>query len=144
MDSILQLFRCPPSPPTFNIGMSPSCTLFIFIFDGPGPGGAPILNVGGAGGFTARTVARLRPSTVCRKSENEMKNKQGPPFPMHNLFVRCCFYFEACVWKLIVVIALALHWLAFKPVWRGCSKQRRTTSAAKSERPLIVLPGARE
>ena len=63
-DSILQLFRCPPSPPTFNIGMTPSCTLFILIFDGPGPGDAPILNVGGAGGFTARTVARLRPSTV--------------------------------------------------------------------------------
>ena len=62
---------------------------------------------------------------------------------MHNLFVRCCFYFEACVWKLIIVIALDLHWLAFKPVWRGCSKQRRTASAAKSERPLIVLPGAR-
>ena len=64
-DSILQLFRCPPSPPTFNIGMTPSCTLFILIFDGPGPGDAPILNVGGAGGFTARTVARLRPSTGC-------------------------------------------------------------------------------
>ena len=96
-------------------------------------------------GSAAMSRQRVGPffSDVCRKSENDRKNKQGPPFPMHNLFVRCCFYFEACVWKLIIVIALALHWLAFKPVRRGCSKQRRTASAAKSERPLIVLPGAR-
>ena len=96
MDSILQLFRCPPFPPTFNIGMKQSCTFFIFIFDGPGPGGAPILNVGGVGGYTARTVARLRPSTVCRESENETKNKQGPPPLQCTTYLCVAVYFEAC------------------------------------------------
>ena len=72
--------------------MKPSCTLFIWIFDGPGPWGAPILNVGDARGYAARTVARLCPSTVCRESENGIRNKQGPPFPVQNLFVHCCLF----------------------------------------------------
>ena len=90
-------------------------------------------------GLLQDCVRQLSAENQKTKSETN----RVPPFQCQT-YLCIAVYFVACVWKVLTVIALAWHWLASKPVWRGCSKQRHTAAAAKSERPLIVLPGGRE
>ena len=81
MDPILQLFKCPPSPPTFNIGLKPPCTFFILTFDGQGSLRRANIKCGGCKGVHGSDCCKIVSVNCLQRNRNQHDKQTGSPLP---------------------------------------------------------------